>query len=61
MSKPSKPLPRFKNEAEERAFWETPGRDSTDYLDWSRAQRVALPRLKADRAAPRRPPTGRSS
>lgn len=46
MSKPTKPLPKFKNEAEERAFWEAKGRDSTDYLDWPRAQRGVLPNLK---------------
>jgi len=32
MSKQIKPLPRFKTEAEERAFWEARGRDSTEYL-----------------------------
>ena len=46
MSKPTKPLPKFKDEAEERAFWEAKGSDSTDYLDWTRAQRVVLPNLK---------------
>ncbi len=46
MSKPTKPLPKFKNEAEERAFWEAKDRDSTDYLDWSRARRSVLPNLK---------------
>jgi predicted DNA binding CopG/RHH family protein len=46
MSKPTKPLPKFKDEAEERAFWEAKGNDSTDYLDWTRAQRVVLPNLK---------------
>lgn len=39
-----KPLPRFKTEAEERAFWET--HDSTEYVDWSTAQRVRFPNLK---------------
>ncbi|MDP3668181.1 MAG: BrnA antitoxin family protein [Telluria sp.] len=39
-----KTLPKFANEAEERAFWET--HDSTDYLDWSSAQKVVLPELK---------------
>jgi predicted DNA binding CopG/RHH family protein len=39
-----KPIPRFKNEAEERRFWET--HDSTDYVDWSKAQRVRFPNLK---------------
>ena len=39
-----KTLPKFANEAEERAFWET--HDSTDYLDWSSAQEVVLPELK---------------
>jgi hypothetical protein len=33
MSKQSKPLPKFQSEAEERAFWETTGSDSTEYLD----------------------------
>jgi predicted DNA binding CopG/RHH family protein len=44
MSKSLKPIPRFRNEAEERQFWET--HDSTDYVDWSKAQRVQLPNLK---------------
>lgn len=39
-----KPTPRFKTEAEERAFWET--HDSTTYVDWSRAEKVVLPNLK---------------
>lgn len=44
MSKKRNPLPSFENEAEERAFWES--RDSADYVDWSRAQRVRFPNLK---------------
>jgi len=44
MSKKLKVVPKFANEAEERAFWEK--HDSTDYLDWSAAQRVVLPNLK---------------
>ncbi|HEV8712294.1 MAG TPA: BrnA antitoxin family protein [Candidatus Binatia bacterium] len=39
-----KPLPKFKTEAEERAFWET--HDSTEYMDWSQAHRVRFPNLK---------------
>ena len=39
-----KPVPRFKTEAEERMFWET--HDSTEYVDWSTAQRVRFPNLK---------------
>ncbi|MBC7779973.1 MAG: hypothetical protein H7125_07685 [Proteobacteria bacterium] len=46
MSKPAKPLPRFKTEAQERSYWEAEGRDSTQYLDWAKAQRVVLPNLK---------------
>ena len=42
MSRKRKPIPSFKSEAEERAFWET--HDSTEYMDWSRAERVRLPR-----------------
>lgn len=44
MNKPTKPVPKFSNEAEERAFWES--RDSSDYLDWSQASKVVLPNLK---------------
>ncbi|MHB8347413.1 MAG: BrnA antitoxin family protein [Acidiferrobacterales bacterium] len=44
MSKTRKAIPKFKTEAEERAFWET--HDSTDYVDWSKAQQIALPNLK---------------
>jgi len=39
-----KKIPRFHNEAEERRFWET--HDSTDYVDWSKAQRARFPNLK---------------
>ena len=46
MTKPAKPLPRFRTEAQERAFWEAEGRDSTRHLDWAKAQRVVLPNLK---------------
>jgi predicted DNA binding CopG/RHH family protein len=39
-----KKIPEFKNEAEERAFWES--HDSSDYVDWERAQVAVLPNLK---------------
>jgi len=44
MSKHLKTPPIFTSEAEERLFWQT--HDSTDYLDWSKAQSVVLPNLK---------------
>ncbi len=44
MTKKLKPVPHFANEAEERQFWET--HDSTDYVDWTRAEAVRLPNLK---------------
>jgi predicted DNA binding CopG/RHH family protein len=44
-----KPIPAFKNEAEERKFWET--HDTTDYLDWSKAERVRFPNLKPSTTA----------
>jgi predicted DNA binding CopG/RHH family protein len=44
MKRKLKPIPRFHSEAEEREFWET--HDSTDYVDWSNAQRVRFPNLK---------------
>lgn len=37
-------LPRFRTEKAERAYWET--HDSSALIDWSRAQRVRLPKLK---------------
>jgi len=36
--------PKFAEEAAERKFWET--RDSTDYVDWSKAERAVFPHLK---------------
>jgi predicted DNA binding CopG/RHH family protein len=44
-----KRLPTFKTEAEERKFWET--HDSTDYVDWSKAERVRFPNLKPSTTA----------
>jgi predicted DNA binding CopG/RHH family protein len=44
MSKPLKPIPTFATESEERVYWEK--QDSTEYMDWSKAQRVVLPNLK---------------
>jgi predicted DNA binding CopG/RHH family protein len=49
MSKTLKKVPAFTNEVEERQFWET--HDSTDYVDWSKAQHVRLPNLKPTSAA----------
>lgn len=46
MTKRNKPLPKFGSEAEERAFWEAKGNDSSEYLDWAKARRAALPNLK---------------
>ncbi|MGP9764923.1 BrnA antitoxin family protein [Halomonas sp. AOP13-D3-9] len=39
-----KKMPEFKNEAEEREFWEI--HDSSDYLDWSQAKSVSFSKLK---------------
>lgn len=49
MAKKLKPVPEFATEAQERAFWES--HDSTDYVDWSKAQRVRLPNLKPSTTA----------
>jgi predicted DNA binding CopG/RHH family protein len=46
MSKPLKPIPEFNTEAEERAFWESPGNDSKEYVDWSKAKLVSFPKLR---------------
>ncbi len=39
-----KQIPNFESEDQERDFWET--HDSTDYVDWSKAERVTLANLK---------------
>ncbi len=39
-----KKIPEFKNEDEEREFWAT--HDSTEYVDWSKAQKAIFPNLK---------------
>jgi predicted DNA binding CopG/RHH family protein len=37
-------IPRLSSETAERRFWES--RDSTSYVDWSRAERAVFPNLK---------------
>ena len=44
MNKLTKPIPKFANVAQERAYWET--HDSTAHIDWSKANKVSLPNLK---------------
>lgn len=39
-----KRIPEFKNLEEEAKFWDT--HDSTEYIDWSKAQRAIFPNLK---------------
>ena len=39
-----KKMPKFKNEDEERKFWST--HDSTEYVDWSKAERAYFPKLR---------------
>jgi predicted DNA binding CopG/RHH family protein len=44
MKKKFKKVPKFKNEAEEREFWAR--QESSEYIDWSRAQKATFPSLK---------------
>lgn len=44
MSKQTKAIPKFANEAQERAYWES--HNSTDHLDWTQAKKATLPHLK---------------
>ena len=44
MRERTRPIPSFESEAEERRFWES--HDSTDHVDWSRAERVRMPNLR---------------
>jgi len=39
-----KTIPAFKSESEERDFWAH--EDSTDYVDWTQAERAVFPHLK---------------
>jgi len=39
-----KRIPKFKNEEEEREFWAT--NDSTDYIEWDKAERIIFSNLK---------------
>ncbi len=44
MKKKRSPIPDFKSEAQEQAFWES--HDSSDYVDWGQAERVRFANLK---------------
>jgi len=44
MKKKLKKVPKFKNEDDERNFWAEV--DSTEYINWSEAEIVTLPKLK---------------
>lgn len=48
MKKKLKAIPTFKNEDEERDFWATA--DTSEYFDWSKAERVIFPNLKPSTA-----------
>lgn len=39
-----KKIPKFKDEDAEREFWSKA--DSTEYIDWSKAQRLVLPKFR---------------
>lgn len=43
-TKKLKTIPAFKSEGEERDFWAH--EDSTDYIDWTQAERAVFPDLK---------------
>ena len=42
--KTTKTIPTFKNENEEKAFWDT--HDTTEYFDTSKVKKVRFPNLK---------------
>jgi len=47
-TKARKPIPKFRSEEEEREFWATA--DTTEYFDYSKAERVSFPNLKPSTA-----------
>ena len=44
MRKKLESIPKFSSEAKERRYWES--HDSSDHVDWSKAERVRLPNLE---------------
>ena len=44
MTGTKKQIPEFRSEEEEREFWAT--HDSTEFIDWSTAQKQKLPNLR---------------
>ena len=42
--KGSRKIPKFKDEEAEREFWSKA--DSTEYIDWSKAQKLVLPNFR---------------
>jgi len=49
MKKKLKPVPKFRDEAQESTFWES--HDTADYFDLSKARRVQFPNLKLSTTA----------
>jgi predicted DNA binding CopG/RHH family protein len=49
MNRRLKTVPKFRSEADERAFWES--HDTADYFDLSKAQRARFPNLKLSTTA----------
>ena len=49
MNRRLKTVPKFRSEADERAFWES--HDTADYFDLSKAQRARFPILKLSTTA----------
>jgi len=39
-----KKIPKFRSEAEERNFWRK--NDTSDFVDWKKAERISFPNLK---------------
>ena len=46
MKRPLKRIPEFHSDDAERAFWAAAGRDSSQYLDWSKARLARFPNIK---------------
>lgn len=46
MKRPLKRIPELRSEDEAREFWGAPHRDSTEYLDWSKARPARFPNVK---------------
>ena len=51
MARPPRKAPELISEEAARAFWGAPGRDSTQFLDWTKARLARFPKVRVSTRA----------